>query len=146
MKTDMSQFQEEEEFEITPLIDVVFLLLVYFMVTATILREEADLSISLPAIVDTPTQPQESEELIIDIQSNGQVVVNGVRVDDPTVREMPELTAVLNDTRALADALGSRATVVIQASEDSRHQRTIDVLNATAGAGIRFVTFGSPRS
>ena len=146
MKSDQSQFQEEEEFEITPLIDVVFLLLVYFMVTATILREEADLSISLPAQVQVRTETIENEEMIVDIHANGQVVVNGERVDDPTVREMPELQAVFNRTKALADAMGSRATVVIQANEDSRHQRTIDVLNAAAGANIRFVTFGSPAS
>lgn len=145
MKVDRSQFMEEESFEITSLIDIVFLLLIYFMVTATILQEESDLSISLPAPPPPgATPPPPAEELIIDIQANGQILVNSEPVDDIASRDLPELRRTLTRAKQLAELTGGRAMVVIQANEDSVHQRTIDVLNAAASARIRFVTFGSP--
>ena len=49
----------EDKVDLTPMIDIVFLLLIYFMVTATLIRQEASLNIQLPALsiappVDTP--------------------------------------------------------------------------------------------
>ena len=47
---------KKAELQIAPLIDVVFLLLIYFMVTASLVQQEADLSFMLPAITD-PSDP-----------------------------------------------------------------------------------------
>ena len=88
--------QDEAEVNLTPLIDVVFLLLIFFMVTTTFDRN-AEIKIALPTATNTvQAQKQDKIELIIDGQ--GRYYINGREV----LNNKPEtlfqaMTMVLND-------------------------------------------------
>ena len=53
--------------DISPLIDVAFLLLIYFLVTTTMLKQEADLGLALPGLASLNNQPVEVDQMMIKI-------------------------------------------------------------------------------
>ena len=71
------------QMQIAPMIDCVFLMLIYFMVSATLQRQEADISFQLPGVVEQSEPLDMPDEQIIEIRSYGQVVVNEYSYDSP---------------------------------------------------------------
>ncbi len=134
---------EKTELQIAPLIDVVFLLLIYFMVSSSLKRSEADLSLSLPSQVAQAQNLKMPDEQIIEVLANGTIVLNGREFTDPQKRDMGDLEHTLTRYREASLLTGNPAMVTVAPDDDSVHERVIDVLNACAGAGIKNVTFGS---
>ncbi len=128
--------------QVAPLIDVVFLLLIYFLVTASLQKQESDLGISLPATVVQARNMVMPDEQIIEIDRSSRVIFNNKIYGRPDPKHMRDLVATLSRYRQAAQATGSDAVVTIQAADEALHDRVIDVLNACAGAGIRNVSFG----
>ena len=81
------------ELQMGPMIDMVFLLLVFFMVTAKPIKQESDISIGLPGAVEQEEVLDIPDEQRIVIEASGQVVLNELEVDGPSSRELPELVA-----------------------------------------------------
>lgn len=131
--------------DISSLIDVCFLLLIYFIVTSTITPRESDLGMALPAANPSTEQP-EIEPMFIKIEASG-AIFTGVGTaqqqmdSDSSVREMPLLKGQLDMYASAARAANSKPLVQIYADGGATQQRVIDVLNALAGAGINSVTF-----
>ena len=70
--------KEEDKVDLTPMIDIVFLLLVYFMISMQLIKEEADLGMSLPAPDGEPSEDSKiPEEAYVEVLSDGQVLLNG---------------------------------------------------------------------
>ena len=136
-----SVLESEDKVDITPMIDVVFLLLIYFMFLP--LQQEADIGIKLPS--NTP--PAENLELpsehIVEIFPNGLILLNGAPMDSIDDRNMQRLSTTLTRLKLSSDRAGIDTVVKIQADPDSPHQRAIDVLNASALADITKVSFAS---
>lgn len=133
---------EKTELHIAPLIDVVFLLLIYFMVTSSLERQEADLGLMLPgSIVQARSLPIPDEQ-IIEVRADGSVVLNARVFPPDSGPELPELFATLVRYRRASEAARTQPLVTIQAEDNALHGRVVDVMNACAGAGIRHVSFG----
>ncbi len=124
-----------------PMIDMVFLLLVFFMVTAKPVKQESDISLGLPGTVSQEEAVEIPDEQRILIQPNGQIVLNEMPVDSPTSTQLPALLGTLIRFKESADANKSEALVTIDADDEASHQRIVDVMNACAKAGISGVTF-----
>lgn len=143
------KYQPAEEsdpaLDISSLIDVCFLLLIYFITTSTITPRESDLGMALPAANPSTEQP-EIEPLFIKIEAGG-AIFTGVGTSqqamdsDVSVREMPLLKGQLDMYSSAARAANSKPLVQIYADGGATQQRVIDVLNALAAAGINSVTF-----
>ena len=136
-----SVLESEDKVDITPMIDVVFLLLIYFMFLP--LQQEADIGIKLPS--NTP--PAENLELpsehIVEIFPNGLILLNGAPMDGIDDRNMKRLSKTLTRLKLSSDRAAIDTVVKIQADPDSPHQRAIDVLNASALADITKVSFAA---
>ena len=128
------------ELQIAPLIDVVFLLLIYFMVTAALIKKEGDISFILPANVATNDIVDIPVEVLIEITSDGAVQVEGMRFsrDD---RSLKELVLQLRGLQSIAQAQQSPFFVNILPNQDSLHFRIIDVMDACAAAGVKSLSF-----
>jgi biopolymer transport protein ExbD len=140
---------EEDTVDLTPMIDVTFLLLIYFMVTTMLKQPEAELSITLPG------KPQNTDikpmpMLSVVIGDYGEVVLNGSEIEDGSDLEMPDLVENLKTQKGMRDQLiatGARSKeeaelkVQIESSGIAEHQSSISVLNACALAGIEKITF-----
>lgn len=134
--------ESSDKANLTPMIDIVFLLLAYFMVTTAIQKEEGDLGMQLP-VDSEPTEPSEPPlEAIISILPDSTIQMNMQPMDHYNSREMPQLTEALVRMKQNAEASGIETIVTIQADDESQHQRSVDAMNACAKAGIRMVTFG----
>lgn len=131
--------QEKEEaadIQMGPMIDCVFLLLMYFIAAAQIKPEEKYLGLMMPG----GGTPKESlpAEITLGVAENNQVTFNDTPVDGTSGRELPTLQAKLKDALTL---FGEKQPVVIHPRPSTKHQRVIDVLNACAGAGVKNLSF-----
>jgi len=124
------------------LIDVSFLLLIYFLITSTLDPKEADLASNF-----TPEPPIKigggmPTPISIGISADGMVSVDGEVLDaDATRRELPNLREKLDWARQafqLSNPTGSYG-VIVRADNEASGQRFIDVMNCLAETGINNV-------
>ena len=129
------------EVDMTPMIDCVFLLLVFFMVSTTFHKQEADISFALPGTAAQSDAVEIPDEQIIQITENGNVFLNDLEYDAPADTDMPELVKTLILFRQTADANQVPAMITIAPEDNVKQQRVVDVLNACTAAKIANVTF-----
>ncbi|MGB0416462.1 MAG: ExbD/TolR family protein [Coraliomargarita sp.] len=132
----------EDKVDLTPMIDIVFLLLIYFMVTTTIVKEEADLGVKLPSSMAAPPDTPLPEQHYIDILIDGTVLLNGVPTDNPGDPTLPNLTRTLQQLKQSSDRAGFKTLVIVQPDPETYQQSVVNVLNALKALGIRSVSFG----
>lgn len=128
-------------FQIAPMIDVVFLLLIFFIVTSTLEKQEADISFQLPGVVEQSEPLELPDEQIIEIDATGQVIVNDYRYDSPSSPRLVELAAMLTRFKQASDANKVDAVVTIAPADTVRHAIVVRVMDACARAGIESVNF-----
>ena len=141
----MAQLKKKAEEKIgvpiAPMIDVVFLLLIYFMVASTLEQQEADLSFQLPGSVEQDEPLDLPDEQIIAIREDGQVVVNDYPYDSPELDRYQELAAMLTRFREASTANKVEAIVTISPAESVPHAQIVKVMDACSLAGIEAVNF-----
>lgn len=133
--------QQLVEMQMGPMIDMVFLLLVFFMVTAKPVKQESDISLGLPGTVAAEEAIELPDEQRIRIEEDGRVVLNDSVLGVPADSTLAELVATLKRFKESADANKAEALVTLDAADGTNHQRIVDVLNACAKADIGGVTF-----
>jgi biopolymer transport protein ExbD len=121
--------------QIAPMLDVLFVLLLFFMVSAGAQKHEASLTTQLPG-----DRPGGDIPVQVGIDADGQVSIYDVPTDSPTDHDMPQLVARLEKVVTK----NSKQPVVITPTRSTRHQRVIDVLNACAAAHVTNLAFGTP--
>lgn len=138
----MAEPEDEPVLDMSSLIDVSFLLLIYFLVTSTLMKKETDLGLTLPTQQpDSASSQVEIDQMMIVINPDGSVVVNDDILDtDAEQRALPKLSDRLRMYKKAADLSGSKPLVILAADDASKGQRLVDVLNALAGVGIKSVT------
>jgi biopolymer transport protein ExbD len=127
--------------QIAPMIDVVFLMLIYFIVTSTMEKQEADIAFQLPGVAEQSDPLDLPDEQIIEINPDGQVVVNEYAYDAPGPSRLVELTAMLTRFKQSSDANKIDAIVTIAPDDVVRHQMVVRVMDACSAAGIDAVNF-----
>jgi len=121
---------EEDDINITPMLDVVFILLIFFIVTANFIKEPG-LEVNRP---DAETSSiQENAAILIAIGATGDIWIDGRRVD---VRQVKA-----NITKLLAD--NPLGTVVIQADERATADKIIAVMDQSREAGVYAISLAS---
>ena len=124
-------------FQIAPMVDVVFVLMLFFMACAGQQVVEKELGINLPSGAASPTAAAKTP-IIVEIDKEGQVRVQGQTMDTPGDKQLPALRAWLKDK---IDRFGSEDPVILRPANETRHERLMDVLNAAAAAGVKNLTF-----
>ena len=127
----------EHGFQIAPMLDILFVLLLFFMVSAGAQKHEASLTTQLPG--SGGPAGQVPAQLTID--PDGEVSINGAATGDDN--DDHSLPATRGRLKAIVQQFPDRP-VVITPSRTTRQQRVIDVLNACAVAGVHNLAFGTP--
>jgi len=130
-------------FQIAPMIDVVFVIMLFFMVMAGAVKVERELKTQLPGL-GTPALSDEStppDEILVTVEESGAVTLNEEEFDSPADKVLPNFTNTLMRLKQEADHRNAKVMVTIQAEEQARYERVIDVLNSMAKAKIANVTF-----
>lgn len=131
------------EIPMGPMIDMVFLLLIFFMVSARPVKPEADLGLRLPGTVEQDEPVDLPDEQRVEIRADGQIVLNELPLDSPASQDLPQLRATMARFKETCDANKAEALVTIAAEDEAPHQRIADVMDALAAARITGVTFAT---
>jgi len=118
----------------------VFLLLIYFMVTASLIKKEADLSFMLPAKVDTPDPITLPIEVLIEVSEVGDILINGM-VFGHESNNLDDLIYQLASFKEAADSSRSDLIVNILPDDKALHGRIVMVMDACAAAKVENMSF-----
>ena len=127
--------QQGAELELAPMIDVVFLLLIFFIVSWQSARFERDMYISVPSAEEAENKDRQAGEIIINVRKDGTVILNGLEVTEEQL--LAKLVAV-------SEAFPDQA-VILRGSSEASFQAIIDVLDHVKKAGIWNVAFATTR-
>lgn len=141
MKKKISSESTDLGFQIAPMIDVVFVIMLFFMVMASTVKTERELTTKLPSPQPTLSSGP-SDETIITISEDGYISVNDEELGAPADTKLSGLTLLLHKLHAYNTSSGTQTLVTIQTESETRYQRIIEVLNAVSKAQIKNVTFG----
>lgn len=114
---------EQDEVDLTPMLDVVFILLIFFVVTASFLKEQA-IPVELPP--ESPSKNGESTSLVIHIDADNQLKVDGRTI------ALRALRAVIEQKKAEGQLSG----VVVLAHQMSQAGTYVAVADAARIAGV----------
>lgn len=133
MKIDTDDGLPEPELSMAPLIDVVFQLLIFFMVATSFREKERALDLDLPSTVSGAEEGRRDEEIEIDVFPDGRVLVAG--------REVARAELV----GALVDAARGRDTtpVTVRGDRKATHEVVVAVLDACGQAGLSNLSIGT---
>lgn len=139
--------QEEPSLNLAPLIDVVFLLLIFFMVTTSFVKDDA-IDLTLPA---ASSQQSLSKEFSIHIRVNK---FDEITVEDDQSRfsiisgSEQRATLAQNISRAIAQlreenqgGTGDSPTIVIEADKAASHGRVIELMDVISQLGLSRIQF-----
>jgi biopolymer transport protein ExbD len=124
---------DEMALNLTPLIDVVFLLLIFFMVATTFLDPEREISIELPEATNATQHVEVPNEIVINVLREGDLNLNGERVDRAALDSMLK-RAAQNDPETPVTIRGDRLV---------HHEDVVGVMDACGAAGLSNLAVGT---
>ena len=122
----------DNEVNLTPMLDVVFIMLIFFIVTASFIKE-AGLEVNRPEA--STTVPTEDASILIAISENNEIWMDRRLIDPRAVRANIERMHAENP----------KGSVVIQADEHSFHNTLVQVMNAAREAGVYNISIAADR-
>ena len=146
MKQRKKTVHPDMGFQIAPMIDVVFVIMLFFMVMAGDVKTEQELKMKLPGSGEPPpgVAQEMPDELTIGVAEDGTVTLNDTQMDSPTSTTLPQLTNEVLLLAKNAKASKTKLLVTVSAEETAKYERIAAVLNALAVAGAsENVTFAT---
>jgi biopolymer transport protein ExbD len=130
---DIHVEDEENEINLTPMLDVVFIMLIFFIVTASFIKE-AGLDVNRPDAPMTESTPEESNILVM-INANDEIWIERRLIDPRALRANIERMHAENP----------EGSVVIQANNDSSNKMLVTVMDAARQAGVYNISIADSR-
>ena len=113
--------------ELTPLIDMVFLLLVFFLIATSFHQAEREMQIALPGAASAGPISTALREIVINVTADGDIVVSG----RPMTRD--DLTALVEQ----AVAANAEQKVTVRGDKSTAYANIVGVLDICKAAGIQ---------
>jgi biopolymer transport protein ExbD len=129
-----AQEEEENEINLTPMLDVVFIMLIFFIVTASFIKE-AGIDVNRPDAPVTETKPEDANILIM-ITSTDEIWIDRRLIDPRAVRANIERLHAENP----------KGTVVIQAHKKSTNKMLVTVMDASRQASVYNISMVESRN
>ncbi len=129
MRKHRRNTEEETEVDMTPMLDIVFIMLIFFIVTTSFIKE-AGIDITRPNNNESEAPPNPTSPILIRIGNTGDVTLNGALIDVAQVeaRVSTELSKK------------PKAAVIVQVAEDAFTGILVGVVDASKKAGVVQVT------
>lgn len=119
--------------QLAPMIDIVFLLLIFFIVTWQFSRSETEMKISVPTSEEGADPKRVLGEIIVNVRTDGQVVVEGRELSKAQLRERLERIARLHENQP----------VRLRGDSDCSYQNIVEVIDVCQKAGIWNISFAT---
>lgn len=128
---------DDPQINLTPLIDVVFLLLIFFMVSTTFTRE-SEITIDLP---EASGEPLTTEKFVVEISIDGQgrYFINQQRVIDTQASTLKRALRLVIKNK-------SELQLIISADKNTPHQAVITAMDAARQLGLLHLTFATKQA
>lgn len=123
-RISLGEQEEENEINLTPMLDVVFIMLIFFIVTASFIKE-AGIDVNRPDAPLNETPPEEAN-ILIRISANDEILIDRRSIDPRAVRANIERLHAENPN----------GSVVIQPSKRSTNKMLVTVMDASRLAGV----------
>lgn len=117
----------EASIELTPLIDMVFLLLIFFLVATTFQQTEREMKIALPAATSAGPISTALREIIVNVDADGSIIVSGSTMQPEDLRALIERSLEANPEQK----------VTVRGDKDTAYANVVTVLDVCKGAGIQ---------
>lgn len=124
---------ERPMIQMAPLIDVVFLLLIFFMASSIFYQFESEIDINVPTAKESSSMERTPGEIIINVRKDGTIVVNQRTLSEDELKVM--LTRV--------SSMYKGQPVIVRADGETYHKDIVNVLDVCAGADIWNVSFAT---
>ncbi len=135
--------EESVEVNLTPLIDVVFLLLIFFMVSTTFDRN-AKMKVSLPE-ASTEVSQSQSDSIILTVDAKGNYYINDRQVVNTTLVTLKQaLTRVLAQDSSESEIKDQ--SIVLRADGQTPHQSVVRAMDAVSQLGITRLSIATVES
>jgi biopolymer transport protein ExbD len=121
--------------QLAPLVDVLLLLLIFFLLTWNAARTENELDVKVPKASAAKEKSAPIGDVIVNVKADGNVVVNRRTLSGPELTELLKSLIQLNSEQA----------VVIRGDEAGAYKNIVDVLNICTEAGITNVAFATAK-
>ena len=125
-----SKSDDDSDINLTPMLDVVFIMLIFFIVTATFIKQ-AGIDVYRPYALTAEKKPTVS--VLLAIGPTGEIWIDKKRVDITAVRAVIERMHAENP----------KGTLVIQADRAAKSEKLMAVLSAARGAGLKEVAIAT---
>mgnify|MGYP001031846902 CR=1 FL=1 len=123
--------EQRHGFPLTSLIDLLFILLIFFMTASMYAQFEAELNVQVPVSTESVEAAREPTEIIVNVTKDGKFVVNQIE------RSVAELNDIL---KTIADVYkGSH--IILRGDKETAWRNMVKVLDACKGADIWNVSF-----
>ena len=122
----LNQEEEGHGLSIAPLIDIVFLLLIFFLVATTLYEVEKDITIKLAEATEGSGRKSTAEIVIVNVKESGVLVVN------ERVKTMEELGTLLKETKESNPAV----SVVVRCDRHAYHKHFVRILDLCEKVGV----------
>ncbi len=119
--------ERDVSLEMTPLIDMVFLLLIFFLVATTFHQTEREMQIALPNATFAGPISTALREIIINVDADGNIIVNGRILDPQDLQRLVEETVAANPDQK----------VTVRGDRDTPYANIVRVLDICKGSGIQ---------
>ena len=129
-KHSLGEEEESEEINLTPMLDVVFIMLIFFIVTATFIKE-AGIQVERPDTFTADTQ--DDAAILIAISASDEIWIDRKEREPQAVRGIIERLHAENP----------KGSIVIQADEDSTNEKLVMVMEAAKAAGVSNVSIAA---
>lgn len=133
MKLSKSRFQQAARIELLPLIDVIFLLLIFFIFVMLKMTVQSSIAVDLPQLVESRAQTEES--LTISINADNQIFINEQRC---TLQQIVEKASLVQKK--------SQQPVLIRGDRQSDLGIALAILDKLRRAGFKQVAFATEKS
>ncbi len=130
MRRRQDRRKSESEVNLTPMLDVVFIMLIFFIVTASFVKESG-IEISRPGA--STAVRKEKGNILIAISANDQIWMNRRQVDPRALRA--------NIERAHAE--NPQGAVIIQADKEAKTGLLVQVMDAARSAGVKDISLAA---
>jgi biopolymer transport protein ExbD len=130
MRSKRSYEEDDSEVNLTPMLDVVFIMLIFFIVTASFVKESG-IDVTRPSAATA--EKMERGNILVAITSNDQIWIDRRQVDPRALRA--------NIERLYAE--NPQGSVVIQADQDSKNGLLVKVMDAARLAGVDNVSLAA---
>jgi len=130
---DIHVDEEENEINLTPMLDVVFIMLIFFIVTASFIKE-AGIDVNRPDAPMTESKPEDANILVL-INANDEIWIDRRLIDPRAVRANIERMHAENPD----------GSVVIQANNKSSNKMLVEVMDSARLAGVYSISIADSR-